>query len=139
MNPRAWLAAIGKLLSPYVAKDTFRDGGDLVDTDGLTAGRDKVVHFVCGGILWFVMWGLAPLFALAGVDLGLRHRIILMLFFVTAWECFELARYLRWNSGGRRGPWPWACDQFSWRDIVAGLAGAFAFELPILLWTVVTR
>jgi hypothetical protein len=134
VTARPWLAAIGRLLAPYVAKDTFRDGGDLVDVDGLTAGRDKVVHFVCGGMLWFAMWGMAPLFGLAGVDLSLRARILLMLFFVTAWECFELARYLQWSSRGRPQPWPWACDQFSWRDIVAGLAGAALFQLPILAW-----
>lgn len=135
MTSPAWLRAIPRFLKPWLADDTFRGGGDLVDEHELTAGRDKVVHFVCGGMLWFVMWGFAPLLGHAGIDLSLQVRILLQLLAVIGWECFELVRYVLWDARGRPQPWPWATDRFSWRDIAAGLAGAAAFQIPIAAWT----
>jgi hypothetical protein len=102
-------------LAPWMADDTFANGGDLVDTDGPWAGRDKVQHLVLGGLLWFVLWG---------VRIPLGPRVVLMVAAVVLWECIELARYLAWQAKGAPRPWPLVTDKFSWRDCVAGLAGA---------------
>lgn len=107
------------------ADDTFRNGGDLTDTDGPFAGRDKVVHLVLVGVLWLLLWGFrVPPFP---------ARILLTVTAVLGWECFELVRYALWDARGRPAPWPMACDRFSWRDCVAGFAGAACAELIILL------
>ena len=108
----------------WMADDSFRGGGDLTDTDTVFAGRDKVVHAVMGGAVWFVFWGLA---------IDWWNRTVLFLACVVVWEIFELVRFIAWHRAGQNGPWPMAADRFSWRDCVAGCAGAVLCELPLLL------
>lgn len=111
-------------LARWMADDTFTKGGDLTDTDTVFAGRDKVVHAVLGGLLWFALWGFV---------VPLPSRVVVMGCAVVAWEFLELVRFALWVARGQLGPWPLACDRFSWRDILAGLAGALLVELPLLL------
>jgi hypothetical protein len=108
----------------WMADDTFDHGGDLTDTDTPFAARDKVAHLVLGGVIWFALWGLR-------IPIGPRAMIMFAL--TIAWELLELARFIRWQNAGAPAPWPLACDRFSWRDVVAGLAGALLCQLPLWL------
>jgi len=39
-------------------------------------------------------------------------------------ELVELYRFWRWDRQGRPEPWPFLCDQVSWRDLIADVVGA---------------
>jgi hypothetical protein len=111
------------------ADDAFRSlaghwGGELVDLCTPVAGRDKVQHLVLGAGAWLVLWALGlPLVPRAAILVGL----------CVLWELVELARLWRWRRAGAVPPWPFAADAFSWRDVVAGLAGAVLCEGPLVL------
>jgi hypothetical protein len=100
--------------------DTFTNGGQLVDLSTWYAGRDKVQHVVCGLLLARVLHHLAP------------WPVVFLLVFLlaVAWELFERHRYEAWVKLVRghhyvdAPPFPKFADNFSWRDVVAGLAGA---------------
>jgi len=110
-------------VSRYFASDSFRTGGQLVDQATWYAGRDKVQHAVCGFIL-------ATVCRRAG--LSQRATLVVVLVAAIAWEVAELLRYLEWERRMHAmtavdmlaAPWPPFTDQFSWRDIVATMAGA---------------
>lgn len=113
-------------MSPTYGQDTFANGGQLVDTDRWYAGRDKVQHFVAGMLLARLLRHILPwpwVFAL-------------VLLAALLWEMFEEIRYRRWRAAVRRWiserptddapPLPRFADPFSWRDVVATVAGAGA-------------
>jgi len=110
-------------VSRYFASDSFRTGGQLVDQATWYAGRDKVQHAVCGFVL-------ATAWRRAGLSRWLT--LLLVLVAAVAWEVAELLRYLEWERRMHAmtavdmlaAPWPPFTDQFSWRDIVATMAGA---------------
>lgn len=116
-------------MSRYFASDSFRTGGQLVDQATWYAGRDKVQHAVCGFIL-----------ATVCRRAGLSRRLTLLVVLVAAVACevFELVRYLRWERRMHAmtainmlaAPWPPFTDQFSWRDIVATVAGVLPAVFP---------
>ena len=77
---------------------------------------DKLEHVVWAFFLWTVLaaltWAsllvLLGLFAIAAVGV----------------EVVELYRFWRWDKEGCPPPWPFLCDQVSWRDLIADLVGA---------------
>lgn len=109
--------------------DTFKNGGELVDLGMWYAGRDKMQHAVSGFVL-----------GAAGRRLGFGRLQALTLVLIAAigMEMFEQLRYWRWRAAVVRWyrnktgiaalqdapPRPLFCDTFSWRDILATLAGA---------------
>jgi len=85
-------------------------------------GADKLEH----GALSFLLWG----WLLAA---GCALPVALTLFSVAAWgiEALEWRRYVRWERRGRPAPWPYLCDQPSWRDLVWDYAGAALSALAL--------
>lgn len=80
-------------------------------------GVDKIDHFVYAMAFWLVLnaltsslWAQLGLFAAGAIGI----------------ELLELARYVVWTGKKRPQPWPLLCDQFSYRDLVWGAAGALA-------------
>ena len=101
----------------FFAKDTFKAGGDLVDTDKFYAGRDKVQHFILGMILFCILRLFVPL--------ATGSLFVLVLCLGILWELFEYYNLLH-NSAT-------FADRVSWRDVVADMAGAvvgFLLTLP---------
>lgn len=116
--------------------DTFRNGGELVDLGTWYAGRDKIQHAIAGFVLAVVC---------RRVGFGRLAALVVVLFLACLWGAFEDFRYRRWRAAirvwrytaglewmaryGTTRPLappsrPRFCDEFSWRDIVATLAGA---------------
>lgn len=113
-------------MSRYFASDSFRTGGQLVDQATWYAGRDKVQHAVAGFVI-------ASLCRRAGLSRWLTLLVVLLA--AVAWEVFELVRFIRWYRTLLAWPqprpvWPPFTDQFSWRDVVATVAGALPAVLP---------
>lgn len=78
-------------------------------------GVDKIDHFVYAMACWLVLnaltsslWAQLGLFTAGAVGI----------------ELLELARYVVWTRKKQPQPWPLLCDQFSYRDLVWGAAGA---------------
>lgn len=107
--------------SSWWAEDGFRGtdgvlGGDLVDAATPFASRDKIQHLVAGALLALLLarW----------TTLGAIPVLGAVLVLAAAWEILELIRYRHWQAAGGTGPWPFAADRMSWRDLVATVAGA---------------
>ena len=92
-----------------------------MDTKYPFAGRDKVQHFMIGLILAVLLHRFGSLTTLV-IVLGLS----------IVWEIVELVRYILWRKAVEKDPnipWPFAADQFSWRDILATVVGALTVFL----------
>ena len=85
---------------------------------------DKLEHFTGSFLLfgWLLAAGLSPAAAAFG-------------FLVAAIgvELVEWWRFARWTARGKPSPWPYLCDEPSYRDLAWDAAGAAASALILLV------
>lgn len=55
----------------------------------------------------------------------LFHSFRVVVLAIVLVEIVEVYRYHLWVAKGSPQPWPWLTDKISFKDILAGLAGAF--------------
>ena len=90
----------------FFAEDTFRNGGDLVDTESWYAGRDKVQHIICAIFLMLLL------------PFSLFINALFILFGGILLEIVEYVRYRKYGWTRQLS------DKMSWRDVVANMVGA---------------
>lgn len=94
-------------------------------------GDDKFAHYGLGAMLWRAG-------QVYGVE-SLLWRVLAFVALCCLWELFEWVRMGRWTEWrgdlvwaiNHRGPWPFAADFFSYRDIVAACFGALTMEVML--------
>lgn len=110
-----WQTLLGMIRLGF-ARDTFVNGGDLVDSAYWFAGRDKVQHVICEllGVLLLQRFLGALLALCVGILAGLAVEVV---------EHVRYYRLVTLATQPQPTP-PLFCDRFSWRDLVADLVGA---------------